>query len=243
MTKIYQCECGKTFEKPNSFNAHKSNCRIHFEACGKNISQVYTKRAKSVSNTLKQRAEAINQEKLDQWLSEEHVCERCGKIMTEKFGSGRFCSMSCAHSRGERSQETKDKIRQGLSKQTICNCQFCNKEFYTLVAKASYEQLCRENSARRKNPNANHLAKLSRFVVLYDHGQTKTNTKIVLDITYAELLEYKQKQLVCEICGRSVAEATKWDSKFAVKNLCVDHDHETNKFRGLLCQHCNRQLG
>lgn len=29
---MYKCECGKEFEKPNSFNAHKSNCRDHYIA-------------------------------------------------------------------------------------------------------------------------------------------------------------------------------------------------------------------
>lgn len=242
MEKVYQCECGKTFDKPNSFNAHKSNCKVHFEVCGKDIGEVYARRAKSVSKTAKQNAVVRQQEKLNQWLSEQHTCERCGKIMTEKFGSGKFCSKSCANTR-DHSEETKEKIRQGLTKQTICNCQFCNKEFYTLAARASHEQFCSENPDKRNSPNTNHLEKLSRFVVLYDHGKSKTNTKITLDITYAELLQYRQEHLVCEICGRSVTEATKWDSKFAVKNLCVDHDHATNKFRGLLCQYCNRQLG
>ena len=26
MEKIYTCKCGKTFTKPNQFNAHKSHC-------------------------------------------------------------------------------------------------------------------------------------------------------------------------------------------------------------------------
>lgn len=35
----------------------------------------------------------------------------------------------------------------------------------------------------------------------------------------------------CEVCGRS-------DVKF-----CIDHDHETGKVRGLLCDGCNKALG
>lgn len=35
----------------------------------------------------------------------------------------------------------------------------------------------------------------------------------------------------CEVCGRS-------DVKF-----CIDHDHETGKVRGLLCDYCNKALG
>lgn len=35
----------------------------------------------------------------------------------------------------------------------------------------------------------------------------------------------------CEVCGRS-------DVRF-----CVDHDHETGKVRGLLCDYCNKALG
>lgn len=36
---------------------------------------------------------------------------------------------------------------------------------------------------------------------------------------------------VCELCGE------------AKENLCVDHDHATNKVRGVLCRKCNRALG
>lgn len=53
-----------------------------------------------------------------------------------------------------------------------------------------------------------------------------------LDISKEDLKEYRVQQKVCEICGIK-----------PTKTLAIDHDHETNKFRGLLCSVCNRQLG
>ncbi len=43
------------------------------------------------------------------WNSKEHYCEHCGKLISKKFGSGRFCSRACANAR-EHSDETKQKI-------------------------------------------------------------------------------------------------------------------------------------
>jgi hypothetical protein len=165
-----------------------------------------------------------------------YTCEKCGKVSEEKFGSGRFCSRACANSRAH-SAETKERIRQGVNKQTICSCQFCNKEFVTLAAKASHERLCECNPNKLPNPASLRSGKQDRSVVLYGAN------KVALDITYRELEQYRESHPVCEICGKAVQEVTKWDSKFAVKNLCIDHDHTTGKFRGLLCQICNRQLG
>lgn len=113
MTKEYVCECGKKFSSSQSFNGHKSGCKIHHLAKYGNLDVLATRYkvvAEKCSITNKSNADRIKQNKLDIWLSEKHICERCGKVMTEKFGSGRFCSRACANSR-EHSDEVKDKIK------------------------------------------------------------------------------------------------------------------------------------
>lgn len=48
------------------------------------------------------------------------ICERCGKEHDGTFGSGRFCSRSCANSK-KHSEETKRKIQQGVLKHNEAN--------------------------------------------------------------------------------------------------------------------------
>lgn len=60
--------------------------------------------------------------------------------------------------------------------------------------------------------------------------------KITFEDYMAKLLEQQGK---CAICGRPI-DQLKIEHK---RGLCVDHNHETNKFRGLLCGTCNSGLG
>ena len=58
-----------------------------------------------------------------------NICEKCGNDHDGSYGSGRFCSSSCARSRGKRSNEVKEKIRKSQIKLLPIECPDCGKEF------------------------------------------------------------------------------------------------------------------
>ena len=56
---------------------------------------------------------------------------------------------------------------------------------------------------------------------------------------YNELFELQEGK--CLICGTHEKDVA--PGPFGIKRLCVDHDHNTGKIRGLLCNNCNSKLG
>lgn len=118
LNKKYICECGKEFINPQAFNGHKSSCKIHFAAVGKDLqkSNLYNPdiQAKAHATVARHNAER-RAKQLQQWVAEQHLCERCGRVMTTKFGSGRFCSRACANTR-EHSADTKKKLSKAAKK-------------------------------------------------------------------------------------------------------------------------------
>ena len=98
----YTCECGLKFNNSQSFNGHKSGCRIHLgeEKYQQRLLRCRASFAKGTAN-YKAKTQAERDLKLNNWLEEQHTCETCGKIMTEKFATGRFCCRSCAAAHGQ----------------------------------------------------------------------------------------------------------------------------------------------
>ena len=118
---LYKCNCGKEFNNPQAYNGHKANCAIHHKLKGdydewethKGI--IYAKQIES----RKQHSKIIKDLKQQTWIQEGHKCKICGKIMTEKFGSGIFCSRSCANTR-IMSKTTKENISNGVKSSSKC---------------------------------------------------------------------------------------------------------------------------
>lgn len=80
-----------------------------------------------------------------------------------------------------------------------------------------YAKEWRENNKERVSANRKHTSK--KYRIEKEYG-----------ITYEEYSKCMNTSDVCEICGTT-------------ERLCYDHDHQTNKFRGVLCSNCNSGVG
>lgn len=115
----YTCKCGRQFARAYALNGHKRHCLAWLGEEQYNKYVLIDKAffeggartdAEKSRSTLKRKEEA-----LQLWVSEQHQCERCGKIMTKKFGVGRFCCQKCANIHFKLSEEERQK-RQELIK-------------------------------------------------------------------------------------------------------------------------------
>lgn len=120
--KMYKCVCGREFMNAQQFNGHKSHCKTYQLDKYGNL-DVYNKVKSAFSSgasiSRKRQSEKAKEKRktlAQKWIDEKHRCEKCGRVMTVFYGSGRFCSRSCANTR-QHSEETKAKIgKSGLNR-------------------------------------------------------------------------------------------------------------------------------
>lgn len=88
------------------------------------------------------------------------------------------------------------------------------------------KECCREAERKRNasNPDRMRNANLKRFGLTID--------------SYTELWDLQEG--LCAICFRPEEGRS---NRGKERRLSVDHDHETNEVRGLLCTKCNTFLG
>lgn len=120
------------------------------------------------------------------------------------------------------------------------NCSYCKKEksleeFHREKSKkdglASYCKSCNKlknienynNFLIRKRQYSTKRKHAAEYAIIRKYGVTRSE--------YLNMLN-KQNN-TCFICNKPSIK----------KNLCIDHDHKTNKVRGLLCNNCNSGLG
>ena len=126
----------------------------------------------------------------------------------------------------------------------FCKCLKCNtllpKEAFSLQPKSRWyadgskkrECICKDCRQReqKKRRSTNEWREKNR----------KKYVKKIYGLT-AEVYDsfFAKQNGACAICGKHET-AMRWGS---VQSLSVDHCHETNKVRGLLCSNCNTGLG
>ena len=157
-----------------------------------------------------------------QEIKKEKICEECGvKFMGRN--TQKFCSRKCAN------------INYYRNKSHYLNKQ--SKKYYQNHRQKILGQVknWRQNNLEKDKKNKREYFKRIR-------KQTKNRDLIRLyGISYDEYcnLCFQQKNK-CAICGKQIT------SKLNIpKSLVgyVDHNHQTNKIRGILCASCNLGLG
>lgn len=138
----YKCRyCGKICKNANSLRNHERLCKLnpdHQEHTG--FKYGWSKGLnKENSNVYKKISEKAKTKHYKEFIP--YYCEKCGKLVEEKYGSGRFCSRKCANSKLH-TKEERQHISQSLIKhykkigcKVISSsekiCPICGNKYYT----------------------------------------------------------------------------------------------------------------
>ncbi len=126
------------------------------------------------------------------------------------------------------------KLLQEFSKQKACKdghspwCKKCalayNKE-YCRKNKDKVARWCKKSREKRKK----------RDLKGYKRSYRNTQLKYLYNITLEDYDKlFKQQRGCCSVCKRPQSKLT--------RTLAVDHNHQTGKIRGLLCDLCNLNM-
>jgi len=156
-------------------------------------------------------------------IKEQKPCKRCWKVLPlSEFSPNKVC-------------------RDGHKNV----CRNCSKEIYSkkkVVCNISEKECNRcgkTKSISEFNKNKNEKYGLTASCKQCLKNAPKMRRYGINQEEYDELLAYQGN--VCAICGKTELVIDKRTGK--KRDLSIDHCHETNKVRGILCSSCNRGIG
>lgn len=177
-------------------------------------------RAKFCSVTCKDKARSEARQLALVAARGERFCANCGGLIAgSRHGQSRFCSQSC-YARNYNVAKAARLKAERLAK--VGPCRICGDPIpASRTARAIY---CSEACSRRA---------ATAVKAKWSPGYNRRYLYGITPEQYAARLEEQGNR--CAIC--------RTDSPGAGKSWHVDHDHETNRIRGLLCNNCNHGLG
>lgn len=121
-------------------------------------------------------------------------------------------------------------------------CKDCTKEYGQSYYNLNKDIINKRNSDYKKNNKETTYALNKKY---RDEDRDKyrlLSRAYIFGITPEEIKTMIDKQNnLCAICG--LPETRKSSLGNEIKNLSIDHNHETGQIRELLCNHCNALLG
>lgn len=115
-------------------------------------------------------------------------------------------------------------VMSSLRKCTVCGKEAHTEEDLELFRQSKQSKHGRENRCKECHSNNNKKYPPTKE----QHKRWRVSSKYGISLEEYETI--MQTATHCEICGSE-------------DNLCYDHDHNTMKFRGVLCSSCNLGLG
>ena len=115
-------------------------------------------------------------------------------------------------------------------------------DFYLRTENKRPKSVCKKCDRKRRTNHKRERPEVNNKWIEENRGRTQRNNRnselkrsfgITID-DYESML--KDQGGVCRICGLE-------ENSTGLRNLSVDHDHQSGKIRGLLCHNCNTGLG